>query len=145
MKISTRARYAVEAIATLARADRNGAPISLASLSESQELPLTYLEQIFARLRKAGIVRSVRGPGGGYLLARAPSELTIGEIFVAVDEPIDLTRCLSNDSKTECRRLDLCQTKNLWASLHSDFNQLLFTMTIDRALTDHPIDPARFS
>ncbi len=92
MKLSTKGRYAVMALADLAAQNSPG-PVTLADIAERQEISLSYLEQLFARLRRGGLVASVRGPGGGYLLAHAPNETHISDIILAVDEPIRATRC----------------------------------------------------
>ncbi|HEY5598562.1 MAG TPA: Rrf2 family transcriptional regulator, partial [Kiloniellales bacterium] len=92
MKLSTKGRYAVMALVDLAGQGGNG-PISLADIAERQEISLSYLEQLFAKLRRGGLVKSVRGPGGGYLLAHTPEETRIADIILAVDEPIRATRC----------------------------------------------------
>jgi Rrf2 family iron-sulfur cluster assembly transcriptional regulator len=94
MKLSTKGRYAVMAMVDLACHCR-GTPVSLADIAERQEISLSYLEQLFAKLRRGGLVRSVRGPGGGYLPARPLDETRISDIILAVDEPIRATRCQS--------------------------------------------------
>ena len=97
MRLSTKGRYAVMAMADLAghAAEADGAvkPVALADIAERQDISLSYLEQLFAKLRRGGLVTSVRGPGGGYRLARPSGELRIADIIVAVDEPIAATRC----------------------------------------------------
>src|ERR1700720_4274288 len=92
MRLSTKGRYAVMAMVALAKHSA-GNPVSLAEIAERQEISLSYLEQLFAKLRKGGLVRSVRGPGGGYLLAFAAGEAGISDVIRAVDEPIRATRC----------------------------------------------------
>src|SRR3974390_1727039 len=92
MRLSTKGRYAVMAMVDLAQ-QANGNPVSLAEIAERQEISLSYLEQLFALLRKSGLIKSVRGPGGGYLLARGRNETRIADIILAVDEPIRATRC----------------------------------------------------
>ena len=92
MKLSTKGRYAVMAMVDLARQGANG-PVTLAEIAERQDISLSYLEQLFGKLRKGAQVKSVRGPGGGYMLSRHPSEMRISDIIVAVDEPIKATRC----------------------------------------------------
>jgi len=92
VKLSTKGRYAVMAMVDLASTSR-GNPIALADIAERQEISLSYLEQLFAKLRRGGLVRSVRGPGGGYLLAHATDQTRISDIILAVDEPIRATRC----------------------------------------------------
>lgn len=110
-------------------------PVKLADIAERQELSLSYLEQLFARLRRAGLVRSIRGPGGGYLPCRCPSEVTIADIVLAVDEPIRATRCNSDDSKgcrTDRRR---CQTHDLWEELGNQIYLFLNAVTLNDVLT----------
>src|SRR3954451_2400562 len=92
MRLSTKGRYAVMAMVDLAK-HSDGSPVSLAEIAERQEISLSYLEQLFAKLRRGGLVRSVRGAGGGYLLALPAGETRIGDIVLAVDEPIRATRC----------------------------------------------------
>src|SRR5271165_706846 len=93
MRLSTKGRYAVMAMADLAAHDGATRPLSLAEIAKRQEISLSYLEQLFAKLRRGGLVRSVRGPGGGYRLSRPAAELRISDIILAVDEPITATRC----------------------------------------------------
>jgi Rrf2 family protein len=93
VRLSTKGRYAVMAMADLAGNEGGTRPVSLAEIAKRQEISLSYLEQLFAKLRKGGLVRSVRGPGGGYRLSRPASELRIADIILAVDEPIATTRC----------------------------------------------------
>src|SRR6185437_3281127 len=92
MRLSTKGRYAVMAMVDLAR-HSGGNPVSLAEIAERQEISLSYLEQLFAKLRRGGLVRSVRGPGGGYLLAHDRDDTRIADIILAVDEPIHAIRC----------------------------------------------------
>src|SRR5579872_3511012 len=106
MRLSTKGRYAVMAMADLAGHSALGPepleqpkPVALADIAERQDISLSYLEQLFAKLRRGGLVTSVRGPGGGYRLARPSDELRIADIIVAVDEPIAATRCKPNGSK----------------------------------------------
>jgi Rrf2 family iron-sulfur cluster assembly transcriptional regulator len=93
MRLSTKGRYAVMAMADLASFDEAGKPVSLADIAQRQEISLSYLEQLFAKLRRGGLVRSVRGPGGGYLPARPLEDTRISDIILAVNEPIRATRC----------------------------------------------------
>jgi Rrf2 family iron-sulfur cluster assembly transcriptional regulator len=93
MRLSTKGRYAVMAMADLAGHEGGGRPVSLADIAERQEISLSYLEQLFAKLRRGGLVTSVRGPGGGYRLSRPSPEVRIADIIMAVDEPITATRC----------------------------------------------------
>ena len=113
MKLTTRGRYAVTAMLDLALHHEAGA-VSLADIAERQHISLSYLEQLFARLRRGGLVESVRGPGGGYTLAHAPSQISIANIIVAIDENIDATRCRGEEN---CHGDERCLTHQLWSDL----------------------------
>lgn len=116
MKLSTKGRYAVMAMADLAHHSK-GKPIPLAEVADRQEISLSYLEQLFGKLRKGGLVSSVRGPGGGYRLARSPDEMRVADIIMAVDEPIKATRCTPG-SPTGCHSdRGRCLTHDLWEEL----------------------------
>lgn len=124
MILSTKGRYSVMAMVDLATqpADK---PVGLAAIAERQEIPLAYLEQIFARLKRAGVVKSVRGPGGGYRLARAAEELSIADIMLAADEPMKMTRCESQ-SHTGCMAAKTrCLTHDLWEGLSAQIRLYL--------------------
>ncbi|WP_339747210.1 Rrf2 family transcriptional regulator [uncultured Maricaulis sp.] len=114
MKLSTKGRYAVMAMADLAAASGDG-PVTLADIASRQSISLSYLEQLFAKLRRAEVVSSVRGPGGGYRLSRAASEIRISDIISAVDEPLRATRCSNaKGCLADGRR---CVTHDLWDEL----------------------------
>ncbi|MBT6096221.1 MAG: Rrf2 family transcriptional regulator [Rhodospirillaceae bacterium] len=116
MKLSTKGRYAVMAMVDLAK-QSNGGPVALADVAERQEISLSYLEQLFGKLRRGGLVKSVRGPGGGYLLSRTAADTRICDIILAVDEPIQTTRC-SPGSPTGCKsNQSRCLTHDLWEEL----------------------------
>ena len=116
MKLSTKGRYAVMAMVDIA-ANSDGSPIALADVAERQEISLSYLEQLFGKLRRGGLVKSVRGPGGGYLLARTAGETRIADIILAVDEPIKAVRCTPG-SPAGCRiNKTRCLTHDLWEEL----------------------------
>ncbi|MFT4090268.1 MAG: Rrf2 family transcriptional regulator [Asticcacaulis sp.] len=145
MKLSTKGRYAVMAMTDLAM-NAQGRPISLSEISERQQISLSYLEQLFARLRRAGLVRSARGPGGGYTLARASETLFVSEIVLAVDEPIKATRCAHTSNKLGAnKRLSpenaareigcmpggqRCLTHNLWEDLGFAIHDYLSTVSL---------------
>src|SRR3954451_4937545 len=116
MKLSTKGRYAVMAMVDLACHCR-GTPVSLADIAERQEISLAYLERLFAKLRRGGLVRSVRGPCGGYRLGRPADELRIGDIILSVDEPIRATRCRPGDSSGCMFDKTRCLTHDLWEEL----------------------------
>jgi Rrf2 family iron-sulfur cluster assembly transcriptional regulator len=136
MRLSTKGRYAVMAMADLAR---NGGPdagdvraVSLAEIAGRQEISLSYLEQLFARLRKAGLVLSVRGPGGGYRLARTPAETAVADIVLAVDEPIRATRCAGQGTPRGCMAGgERCITHHLWEDLGAEIHAYLAAVSLE--------------
>ena len=129
MKLSTKGRYAVMAMVDLA-SNSKGQPVALADIAERQEISLSYLEQLFAKLRKGGLVKSVRGPGGGYLLAHAVDASRISDIILAVDEPIRATRCAPG-SPAGCRsNKTRCLTHDLWEELGNQIHLYLSSVTL---------------
>ncbi|MFT7415844.1 MAG: Rrf2 family iron-sulfur cluster assembly transcriptional regulator [Glaciecola sp.] len=126
MKLTSKGRYAVTAMLDVALHSRNG-PVSLADISERQEISLSYLEQLFARLRKEQLVSSVRGPGGGYKLGRAAGDIAIGEVIRAVDESVDATRC---QGQADCQGGERCLTHTLWQDLSDRISQFLNGISI---------------
>ncbi|TRO95822.1 Rrf2 family transcriptional regulator [Glycocaulis profundi] len=129
MKLSTKGRYAVMAIVDLASADA-GRPVPLADIAGRQEISLSYLEQLFAKLRRAGLVKSVRGPGGGYRLARASAETRIADIILAVDEPVDVTRC-GGKAKGCMTAGARCLTHDLWDELGRHIHLYLSSVSVE--------------
>jgi len=117
MRLSTKGRYAVMAMADLAQHEAANKPVSLADIAQRQEISLSYLEQLFAKLRRGGLVKSVRGPGGGYSLSRPYAAQRIADIIVAVDEPIAATRCKPGSSKGCTAQGARCVTHDLWEEL----------------------------
>ena len=129
MKLSTKGRYAVMAMVDLA-SNSKGQPVALADIAERQEISLSYLEQLFAKLRKGGLVKSVRGPGGGYLLAHPVEDSRISDIILAVDEPIRATRCAPG-SPAGCRiNKTRCLTHDLWEELGNQIHLYLSSVTL---------------
>jgi len=121
MKLNTRSRYAVMALADLASFDRQN-PISLRDISLRQNISLVYLEQIFSKLKKNNIVKSVRGTNGGYILTKTPEQIKLLNIFLAVDEKVKTVQC-RRESKKGCNgRLTKCITHNLWDDLEIHIN-----------------------
>lgn len=121
MRLSTKGRYAVTAMLDLALNGEEG-PVTLADISENQGISLSYLEQLFASLRSKGLVRGVRGPGGGYYLGRGSDEITIANIICAVDEWVEFTRC---QGKENCRGGQRCMTHSLWDELSEQIYDFL--------------------
>lgn len=133
MRLSTKGRYAVTAMMDLAIHDREG-PVTLADISKKQGISLSYLEQLFAKLRKAGLVEGVRGPGGGYRLARIPANITVAEIITSVDEGVDATRC---NQEGNCQDGERCLTHELWMDLSERLYEFLNGITLER-FVDRP-------
>ncbi|MDX1694286.1 MAG: Fe-S cluster assembly transcriptional regulator IscR [Ketobacteraceae bacterium] len=121
MKLTTKGRYAVTALLDLALHATKG-PVSLADISERQEISISYLEQLFAKLRKNGLVKSVRGPGGGYRLSREADAIFVAEVIDAVDESIDVTRC---EGRGDCQNGERCLTHDLWMDLSNQIHKFL--------------------
>ena len=126
MKLTTRGRYAVTAMLDLALHGRSG-PICLAEISTRQDISLSYLEQLFAKLRKRELVKSVRGPGGGYCLARDAEGINIADIIDAVNESIDTTNC---QGKGVCQNGDMCLTHHLWNDLSDQIHGFLSAISL---------------
>lgn len=146
MLLSTKGRYAVMAMVDLA-STRSDKPVTLAGIAERQEIPLAYLEQIFAKLKKRGIVKSVRGPGGGYQLAKAANETKIAEIVMAADESIKMTRCKSGSHEGCMAPKTRCLTHDLWEGLGYQIFHYLRSVSLadvcERKLKQKfPLDPA---
>jgi Rrf2 family transcriptional regulator, iron-sulfur cluster assembly transcription factor len=129
VKLTTRARYAVMAMVDLSASSR-GAPVTLASIAGRQEISQSYLEQIFARLRRAGLVCSVRGPGGGYLLGREADAISINDVIGAVTRPIRATRCGDRAESGCLQDRRRCMTHDLWAALGGQINRFLSSVTL---------------
>jgi Rrf2 family iron-sulfur cluster assembly transcriptional regulator len=127
MKLTSKGRYAVTAMLDVALHASVG-PVALADISQRQEISLSYLEQLFARLRKNGLVSSVRGPGGGYLLGREPAAISVGDVINAVDESVDATRCQGAD--TGCQSGMRCLTHTLWSELSARIEDFLNNITL---------------
>ncbi|WP_455386172.1 Fe-S cluster assembly transcription factor [Acidihalobacter prosperus] len=128
MKLSTKGRYAVTAMMDLAIHDKSG-PVTLADISVCQGISLSYLEQLFAKLRKSGLVEGVRGPGGGYRLARPADQITVAAIISAVDEAVDVTRCHGHE---DCQDGERCLTHQLWDELSDRLYAFLDGITLDQ-------------
>ncbi|MCP4408322.1 MAG: Rrf2 family transcriptional regulator [Gammaproteobacteria bacterium] len=130
MRLTTKGRYAVTAMLDLALHKDNG-PISLAEISSRQDISLSYLEQLFVRLRRQGLVTSSRGPGGGYTLAVHPASIAIADIILAVDEKLDSTGCGSGSGGKGCHSNDEpCLTHSLWESLNEQVRGYLSGVTL---------------
>ena len=126
MRLTTKGRFAVTAMLDVALHGSAG-PVTLSAIAERQKISLAYLEQLFCKLRRSGLVESVRGPGGGYTLGRAPERLAVADIMLAVDEPIDATQCRGRENCHDDRR---CMTHGLWAGLNDCILAYLQSVTL---------------
>ena len=133
MKLTSKGRYAVTAILDIALYAEEG-PVTLADISDRQHISLSYLEQLFAKLRRRGLVKSVRGPGGGYRLGYAPHEISVGMVIAAVNENINATKCLG---KGNCQGGYECLTHSLWNQLSERIEDFLNNITLDELVTKH--------
>ena len=129
MRLSTKGRYAVMAMVDLARRQGERA-VSLADIAERQEISLSYLEQLFARLRRSGLVVSARGPGGGYRLAREAAAVNIAEIVLAVDEPLHATRCERHRGAGCMAKGEKCLTHDLWDEMGHKIHEYLESVSL---------------
>ena len=129
MKLSTKGRYAVMAMVDIG-VNGEGRSVSLAEISERQDISQEYLEQLFVKLRKAGLVQSARGPGGGYRLARGADDIVIYDVIASVDEPMKMTRC-DGDAVDGCVKGERCCTHDLWSSIGRQVNTFLANVTLD--------------
>ncbi len=127
MRLTTKSRYAVSALIELSFLQSNG-PVSLSDISENQNIELNYLEQIFRKLRIAGIVKSIRGRNGGYLYDKDPTSITVKEIMQAVDEVLDARKC---NGASSCHNGKKCSTHDLWHELNGIVENYLDKITID--------------
>jgi Rrf2 family iron-sulfur cluster assembly transcriptional regulator len=133
MRLTTKGRFAVTAMIDLALRGREG-PVTLAGISERQKISLSYLEQLFGKLRRHHLVDSVRGPGGGYCLARPLDKITVADIISAVDEPLDATQC---GGKENCHDEHRCMTHDLWATLNHKMYEYLASVSLHDLVTSN--------
>lgn len=127
MRLTTKGRYAVTAILDLALHQGHG-PITLAEIAERQGISLSYLEQLFAQLRRCKLVSSTRGPGGGYSLGRPAAQINVAEVITAVDESLDVRRC---EGKGDCHDTSKCLTHDLWTDLTHQIHAFLSKITLE--------------
>jgi Rrf2 family iron-sulfur cluster assembly transcriptional regulator len=133
MRLTTKGRFAVTAMIDLALRQNSG-PVTLAAISQRQQISLSYLEQLFGKLRRNELVESTRGPGGGYTLGRRASEITVADIISSVDEPIDATQCAGKENcKGDGGR---CMTHELWASLNLRMHEFLNSVNLQKLVDE---------
>ena len=139
MRLTTKGRFAVTAMIDLAMRQHNG-PVTLAGISERQRISLSYLEQLFGKLRRSELVSSVRGPGGGYCLTKAPEGISVAEIIRAVDESLDATQCGGKRDCSEERRV--CMTHDLWTNLNKKMFDYLDSVNLAELVAQQHATPA---
>ena len=133
LKLSTKGRYGVKAMLDLA-VHYGTEPISIKSISERQGISEYYLEQLFAPLRRAGLIKSVRGAQGGYILNRTPIEITVLEIMDVLEGPVEISECLDNE---ECNKFESCATRVLWKKIQMSINSVMEKVTLQEMLNDY--------
>ncbi|MBM7868819.1 Rrf2 family protein [Clostridium pascui] len=133
MKLSTKGQYGVKAMVDLA-INYSKEPISIKSISERQNISEYYLEQLFSSLRKADLIKSIRGAQGGYILSREPKDITVSEIMNVLEGPLKLSECLQDG---ECSNIKVCSTRLLWARIKESIDQVTKTTTLQDMVDDY--------
>lgn len=136
MRLTTKGRFAVTAMLDLAIHEKDR-PVTLADISERQYISLSYLEQLFSKLRRCGLVKSVRGPGGGYRIAKSLDEIAVADIISAVDEQVDATQCGGHEN---CRNERRCMTHDLWTSLNVKILEYLAEVSLSDLVASQGAD-----
>ncbi len=135
MRLSTKGRYGVRAMFDLTM-HRSAGPISVKSISRRQGISINYLEQIFNQLGRAGLIQSIRGPGGGFILSRTPGEIKILDIIKALKEPIAPVACVDDKDPDQCERIDTCVTHLLWKRLGERIREVLENTSLEDLLKE---------
>jgi Rrf2 family iron-sulfur cluster assembly transcriptional regulator len=133
MRLTTKGRFAVTAMLDLALRHEHG-PVTLAGIGRRQSISLSYLEQLFGKLRRHALVESVRGPGGGYTLARDTNAVSVADIIIAVDEPLDATQCGGMEN---CQDEQRCMTHDLWSTLNERMYEYLHSVRLSELVAKH--------
>ncbi len=128
LRLSTKGQYGVRAMYEIARGYPDS-PVNIKLISERQDVSIHYLEQILNRLRRAGLIKSIKGPGGGYLLSKKPSDISIADILIELEGPLALTSCLNPEEG--CIRVERCVTHLLWKALGKQIEEFLNTVTLE--------------
>jgi Rrf2 family iron-sulfur cluster assembly transcriptional regulator len=139
MRLTTRGRYAVTAMLDLALHDQSG-PVSLSGIAERQGISLSYLEQLFSRLRKRGLVDGTRGPGGGYRLRKSVQSISVADVIDAVDETVDATKC---GGQQNCQGEQRCLTHDLWADLSTQIRDFLDNVSLNELVAQRSVQIVR--
>ena len=135
MKLSTKGRYGVRAMVDLA-SSYGGAPVSIKTISKRENLSEYYLEQLFSPLRRANVIRSIRGAQGGYVLCKSPSEITVGDIMTILEGPIEIADCIDG---VACDSADCCATKAVWEKIKNSIDNVMNSITLQNILDDYEV------
>ena len=135
MKLSTKGRYGVRAMVDLA-SNYGGAPVSIKTISKRENLSEYYLEQLFSPLRRANIIRSIRGAQGGYVLCKPPNEITVGDIMTILEGPIEIADCIDG---VECESSDSCATKVVWEKIKNSIDSVMNSITLQDIMDDYKV------
>ncbi|KOA20476.1 HTH-type transcriptional regulator CymR [Clostridium homopropionicum DSM 5847] len=133
MKLSTKGRYGVKAMVDLA-INYGEAPVSIKSIAERQKISELYLEQLFAPLRKAKLIKSVRGAQGGYILNKSPKDITVSDIIEVLEGPIEISSCIDSN---ECNNVDTCPTRLLWEKIKNSIDEVTNSITLQDMADDY--------
>ncbi len=136
MKLSTKGRYGLRAVIDLARYAKEE-PVSLAAVAERQNISISYLEQLIAKLKKAGIVKSTRGAQGGYTLAKAPEEISVGDILRALEGNLNPVDCVEANGDTTCAASDFCVTKYVWKRISDSINETVDAIFLSELIAEN--------
>jgi len=136
LKLSTKGRYGVKAMFDLAMNYGKG-PIPLKNIAKRQQISEPYLEQLMASLRRAGLVKSMRGAQGGYMLANSPENITVGQIIKTLEGPLAPTECVIEDETTECSKAEYCVTRLIWEKIRDSINNVIDIITLQDMINDY--------
>jgi Rrf2 family transcriptional regulator, cysteine metabolism repressor len=134
MKLSTKGRYGLKAMFELARTQKNG-PVPLRQIAQKQNISEQYLEQIFSALKKSGLIKSVRGAQGGYLLVKEPKDITVGDILVVLEGPVSISDCVLDEDI--CENSGICVTKVVWERLKQGIENVINSITLQDMMDDY--------
>lgn len=136
MKLSTKGRYGVKAMVDLA-INYGEEPSSIKSISERQNISEYYLEQLFSSLRKSGLIKSIRGAQGGYILSRRPEDITVAQIMGILEGPIEISDCIDASKENVCSNIDSCATRLLWARIKQSIDSVMESTTLQDMVDDY--------
>ncbi|MBA5850569.1 Rrf2 family transcriptional regulator [Clostridium sp. cel8] len=136
MKLSTKGRYGVKAMVDLA-VHYGSEPCSIKSISQRQGISEYYLEQLFSSLRKANLIKSIRGAQGGYILSRHPNDITVGDIMKVLEGPIEISECIDDINGNSCNNADYCATRLLWSKIRDSIDSVMDSTTLQNIVDDY--------